>query len=62
MIYCLTKIGERAYKDSSVSGNELRIIEHLKAYHSADKGELENVGGAEAIWKLKRHGLIKELG
>ncbi len=61
-IYTLTKLGKRAYKDCSVSREELGILEYLKENKSASEDQLEVVGGERWILRgLEKRGLIKEL-
>ena len=61
-IYVLTKAGRRAYRDSSLSGEELRVIEYIHENRSASEDQLEVVGGERwVLRRLKRGGLIKEL-
>lgn len=61
-IFALTRLGKRAYRESSVEGDELRVLEYLKENHSASDDQLEIVGGEGWVLRgLKKHGLIKEL-
>ena len=61
-IFALTKLGKRAYKDSSIDGDELRVLEYLKENHSASDDQLSVIGGERYILRqLKRRGLITEL-
>lgn len=61
-IYALTKVGKRAYRDGSVDGDELRVLEYLKANRSASEDQLEIVGGERwVLRRLKSRGLITEL-
>lgn len=61
-IYALTKVGKRAYRDNSVDGEELRVLEYLQANRSASDDQLEIVGGEGWILRgMKKHGLIREL-
>ena len=61
-IYALTKLGKRAYKESSVDGDELKVLEYLKENHSASDDQLSIVGGERYILRgMKNRGLITEL-
>ena len=61
-IFCLTKVGKRALRDSSADGDELKVLEYLKEAHSASDDQLSIVGGGHWILRrLEGRGLIKEL-
>ena len=61
-VYALTKLGKRVYRDSSLDGNEMRIINFLIENKSASSEQLEVVGGEGWLLRsMKRRGLIKEL-
>jgi hypothetical protein len=61
-IYVLTKAGKRAYKDNSLSEDEMRAVEYLKGCRSASSDKLEEIGiEGWLLRSMKRHGLIKEL-
>ena len=61
-VYALTKLGKRVYRDSSLDGDEMRIINFLMENKSASSEQLEVVGGEGWLLRsMKRRGLIKEL-
>lgn len=61
-IYSLTKVGKRSYRDSAVSGSELRVLEYLQENKTASDDQLEIVGGERWVLRsMKSRGLIKEL-
>ena len=61
-IFALTKLGKRACRESSVDGDELRVLEYLKENHSASGDQLEIAGGERwVLRRLKKRGLITEL-
>ena len=61
-IFALTKVGKRAYRDDSISGDEMKVLEFLQANKSASEDQLEVVGGERYILRgLKKRGLITEL-
>lgn len=61
-IYSLTKLGKRVYRESSLDGDEMRIVEYLKDNKSASDDQLEVVGGSSWLLRsLKRRKIIKEL-
>lgn len=61
-VYVLTKAGRRVYRDQSLDGDEMRVIEYLKDSKSGSDDQLEVVGGSR--WLLRSmvgSKLIKEL-
>jgi len=61
-IYEITKSGKRVLRDSSLSEDELRILQYVKDNKTASSDQLEVVGGEGwLVRSLKRRHLIKEL-
>ena len=61
-IFILTKAGKRAYKDYSLSEDEMRVVEYLKGCRSASDDKLGEIGIESWLLRsMERHGLVKEL-
>jgi len=61
-IYKITKLGKKVLRDSSLSEDELSVLQYLKDNKSASGSQLEVAGGERWMVKsLQRRKLIKEL-
>lgn len=60
-VYKITKLGKRVIRDSSLSEDELRILQYLKDNKSASGSQLEVVGERWMLRSLQRRKLVKEL-
>ena len=61
-IYRITKLGKKVLRDSSLSGDELSILQYLRDNKSASSSQLEIAGGERWMIKsLQRRKLVKEL-
>jgi len=61
-VYTVTKKGRRVLRDSSLSEDELRVLQALKDNKSASGSQLEVEGGGRWMLRsLQRRKLVKEL-
>lgn len=60
-VYKITKSGKRVLRDSSLSVEELSVLQYLADNKSASTSQLELVGERWIVKSLHRRKLIKEL-
>jgi hypothetical protein len=60
-VFALTKLGKRVTSTGGTGTDEMKILQYIRDNKTADDAQLETVGEAWLVRRLKSNGLVKEL-